>query len=161
MHTELIALRLVHILLGVFWAGSLVFMAVFLEPSLRAAGPAGAPVMQQLAARRLLQIMPVVALVTILSGLRLMAIMSNGFTGEWMRSRSGTAYSVGAAAALLAFGMGILVMRPTMKRLMLIGADPARASEAQVLRLRSTRTGQIVAVLLTITAAAMAIGRYL
>lgn len=161
MQTELIVLRLVHILLGVFWAGTLVFLALFLEPSIRAAGPAGGQVMQQLAGRHLLQVMPVVGLVTILSGLRLLAIMSNGFTGEWMRSRPGMAYSVGAAAALLAFGIGVLIMRPTMKRVMQIGPDPARQSEAQTLRLRSARAGRVVATLLTIAAGAMAIGRYL
>ena len=161
MQTELIVLRLFHILLGVFWAGSLVFMAVFLEPSIRAAGPAGGQVMQQLVARRVLQVMPIVGLVTILSGLRLLALMSNGFSSDWMRSHHGMAYNVGAGAALLAFGIGILIMRPTMKRVMQIGADPARPSEAQTLRLRSALAGRVVAALLTIAAGAMAIGRYL
>ncbi len=41
MHAVMIALRLLHILLGVFWAGTLFFIVTFLEPSVRAAGPEG------------------------------------------------------------------------------------------------------------------------
>ena len=50
----MIVLRLLHVGLGVFWAGSLLFIALFLEPSVRAALPESGKVMQQLAKRRLL-----------------------------------------------------------------------------------------------------------
>lgn len=161
MYAELIALRLIHVMMGVFWAGSIVFMAVFLEPSLRGAGPAGGQVMQQLIGRRVTQVLPVVALLTILSGLRLLAIDSAGFNADWMRSTHGMAFSIGAAAALIGFGVGIFVMRPALNRVIAIGADPAGQAEAQALRMRSARAGRIVAGLLTIAAGAMAIGRYL
>jgi hypothetical protein len=44
----LIVLRLIHIVVGAFWVGSLVFIAAFLIPAVRATGPAGGPVMRHL-----------------------------------------------------------------------------------------------------------------
>ena len=40
MHALQLVLRLVHIVFGVFWVGAAFFLAMFLEPSIRAAGPA-------------------------------------------------------------------------------------------------------------------------
>ena len=37
----ILLLRVLHIVGGVFWVGTAVFIAAFLGPSLRAAGPAG------------------------------------------------------------------------------------------------------------------------
>ncbi len=52
MDLEMVAMRLIHIGLGVFWAGAIFFIVLFLEPSVRAAGPDGARVMQGLQQRR-------------------------------------------------------------------------------------------------------------
>ena len=38
-------LRIAHIVTGAFWVGTVIFLAAFLLPSLRAAGPAAGPVM--------------------------------------------------------------------------------------------------------------------
>ena len=40
--------RLAHILAGAFWFGTFVFVARFLMPAIKAAGPAAGPVMAQL-----------------------------------------------------------------------------------------------------------------
>ncbi|MGH8622284.1 MAG: hypothetical protein ACRET3_09115, partial [Burkholderiales bacterium] len=85
----MIALRLVHVVLGMFWAGTLIFVATFLNPAVRAAGPEGAPVMQRLQERGLLSVMPVVAALTILSGLALYWRLSGGLEPVWVRSRMG------------------------------------------------------------------------
>ena len=39
MNEELVVLRIVHILAGVVWAGSAIFLAFILEPRLRTLGP--------------------------------------------------------------------------------------------------------------------------
>ena len=39
MNYEMVALRIVHILAGVFWAGSAIFLALILQPRLRTLGP--------------------------------------------------------------------------------------------------------------------------
>lgn len=56
-----IFLRLVHITLGVFWAGTIFFVVLFLAPSVRAVGPDGARAMKALQQRHFMNVMPLVA----------------------------------------------------------------------------------------------------
>ena len=72
--------RVLHVCLGVFWVGVMVFIAAFLGPALRDAGPDGAKVFGALLRRRMLDIIPVVALLNILSGLYLYWRVSGGFS---------------------------------------------------------------------------------
>ena len=72
MDMPLILARVLHISMGVFWAGTIVFNAIFLSPSMRDAGPDGAKVAAGLMKRRFLDVMPIVALTSILSGLYLL-----------------------------------------------------------------------------------------
>ena len=53
MDITMVVMRTVHILLGVFWAGTFFFVVLFLEPSVRAAGLDGAKVMKGIQERRL------------------------------------------------------------------------------------------------------------
>jgi len=65
--------------------------------------------------------------VTILSGVYLVWILSAGFHIEWFASRAGFGYSVGGAAALVAFLTGALINIPTASR---IGALTSEARSA-------------------------------
>ena len=58
MDLLLLTARLLHVVLGVFWAGALIFTAVFLLPSIRDAGPDGAKVAAGLMRRRFLDVLP-------------------------------------------------------------------------------------------------------
>lgn len=164
MDPMLVAMRLLHVGLGVFWAGALIFIALFLQPSVRDAGPDGAKVMAGIMRRRFLDIMPVVALVTILSGLWLYWRASAGFQPAYMGSPMGTTIGIGALAALAAFGIGVGVMRPAVKRAAALsqGAPPddAGMAAAQALRARAATAGRIVAALLAVAVIAMAVARY-
>jgi len=68
----------------------------------------------------------------------------------------GMALNLGAMAAILAFLIGIIFMRPLMMRAM-TATDPA---EAQKLRARGAMLGRVVARLLMFALAAMAVARY-
>jgi hypothetical protein len=171
MNGLMVVLRLIHIGTGVFWAGTLFFMASFLEPSVRAAGPEGGKVMMQLFARGFLNKLPITAVLSILSGAWLLWIASAGFDPAWMGSRAGIALSTGALTALIGFTIGVAVMRPAALRVYAImqampaitdeSTRAARAAEAQVHRQRAATAGRAVAGLLGITVAAMATARYL
>ena len=67
MSPLMVTLRLLHIVLGVFWAGTLIFVATYLVPSVREVGPDGVKVMGAIVRRRFLDVMPAVAAVTIVS----------------------------------------------------------------------------------------------
>lgn len=166
----IIVLRLAHILSGVFWVGSLLFVARILTPSLRDAGPAAAgALMVQLSKRRMPIVMMVTAFITIASGVWLMMIVSAGAPGAWMRSGPGRTFSLGGALAIVTLVLGMAINAPTVKRIGSInqaaakrGGPPTPDEAAQLQRLQ-TRLGlatQIVAILLVLATAAMAVARY-
>jgi hypothetical protein len=167
----MILLRLLHIVLGVFWAGTLIFAATFLNPAVKAAGPDGARVMQRLQERGMLNVLPVVAALTILSGLLLYWRVSGGLMEGWVRSRMGMTFALGGVASLAAFVIGVFVMRSAALRASAIArgleqvpegpARQAQQAEIQGLRQRATGAGRWVAGLLGIATAAMAVARYL
>ncbi len=170
MDFTLIVFRILHIVLGVFWAGTLIFTAFFLIPSLREAGPDAAKVTAGLMKRKFLTVMPVVALITILSGLWLYSKVSVGFQPEYMRSKPGMAIGIGGLSAIVAFLIGVTVVRPSMLKAIALSqgaasASPpdkeARLAEAAALRVRAGKAGVVVALLLILTAGTMAIARFL
>jgi uncharacterized membrane protein len=171
MSIELVILRLLHILLGAFWAGALIFNAIFLAPAMAEAGPDGAKVMAGLQRRRFMQVMPLVALVTILSGIWLYWRISNGFDPSFGRTRLGMAYGAGGLLAIVGFGIGIGVMRPAMMRIGTLAGAAAQATaqaerealmaQVSALRKRAASAGRLVAVLLALATALMGVARYL
>jgi hypothetical protein len=151
----LLLARLIHIVVGVFWAGTIIFNAWLLAPTLRELGPDGSKVMGGLAKRGMLAILPITGILTILSGLWLYWHASVGFSPEYMRSRPGMVYGVGMVATLIAFLIGVLVVRPAIAK-----AATAEPAVAQALRQRAASVSVLVALLVGVTVICMAIGRY-
>src|SRR5262245_6693153 len=105
-------LRLIHIVFGVFWVGSVLFMTAVLMPSMRASGPAGVTVMKELGRRKLPQVMMASAILTVGAGIWLMIILASGDPGLWMRSGTGRAFSMGGGLAILALIVGMAINAP-------------------------------------------------
>jgi uncharacterized membrane protein len=169
MDVTLLVMRLLHVGLGVFWVGTMVFNAIFLGPAVRDAGPDGAKVMGGLMRRRFMDVMPAVAILNLLSGLWLYWKMSDGFQPAYMRSVTGMTFGTGGALAVIAFIVGIAVVRPSMLKAMALGpmivqAQPqekdALMARAQSYRSKAMGAGRVVALLLGLAAAAMAVARY-
>jgi uncharacterized membrane protein len=171
MNAELLVLRLVHILGGIFWVGSLIFTSFFLMPALGSSPAVAGEVMAGLQKRRLFTLLPIVALLTILSGIRLLWIVSVGFSEAYLSTSTGRTFSASAAAAIIAFLLSLLVSRPSFLRVGRLNATLATTTdqgarqrisgEMQRLRRRVSVANAIVATLLLLTAAGMAIARYL
>lgn len=170
MNAELLVLRLVHVLGGIAWVGFAAFNTYFLIPSLGEAGPAAGPVMAGLQKRNLFMVLPILALLTILAGLRLLMITSTGFSGAYFATRPGAAYLAGAVAGIAGFLIALLRTRPAMVRAGALLAtrpsaapDAQRAIDAEVGRLRASASssGQVSTLLLIASAASMAVARYL
>ncbi len=169
MEAELIVLRLIHVLGGIFWVGSALFTAIYLVPSLAQAGPAAGQVMGALQRRRLFIVLPTVAVLTVLSGIRLMQLTSDGFSAAYFNSGGGRVFAWGGTFAIAAFVLGMTVARPAGVKLgrlstMPPAADPAEqarrlAERAQVARIVSL-AGAVNVVLLLAAAGAMAVARY-
>ena len=103
-----LALRLIHIVAGVFWAGSIVFLTWFLVPSIGASGSAGGQVMEQLMRARRLPVYLITAmLLTLLSGLTLYRHDMLAFGAGWMHTGSGMTFTAGALFAIVGAAIGL------------------------------------------------------
>jgi uncharacterized membrane protein len=163
-------LRLVHILGGVFWVGSVMFATFLLAPTLQAVGPGAGPVMNQLVkVRKMPLIMMMSSMVTIVAGVWLLIIDSAGQPGVWMRSGTGMTFGIGGVLAILGFVIGMAVNAPASKRLAAIGSaaaarggPPTAEEQAEIRRVqgRMSAASKIVTVLLVLATGAMAIARY-
>lgn len=169
MDAGLFIARIVHVLGGILWVGTMMFLVFFLGPAVGDVGPDGGKVMGALMRRKLMVYIPAVAILSVFSGLYLYWRVSSEFSPAYMDSGPGRTYGIGAAAAILAFIVGVSVTRPAMTKVMQLSermatADPSeRASMAQSIQKLSARgssAGRIVVILLLIAAAAMAVGRY-
>lgn len=171
MKAEILVLRLVHILGGIFWVGGLMYTSFFLVPVVRSSPSVAGQVMAGLQKRRLFIILPIVALLTIASGTRLLMIASTGFSDTYLETTAGRTYSIGGVAAIIAFLLSMIVSRPAFVRVGRLSASLATTTdegerqritaEIQRLNRRATVANGIVVVLLMLTAAGMATARYL
>ncbi|HEY4101326.1 MAG TPA: hypothetical protein VGM20_10680 [Gemmatimonadales bacterium] len=166
----LIILRIVHIGCGVFWAGGVLFMNFLVGPSLAATGPDGIRVVQEMNRRHYFDVVLTTGLLTILAGLELVNRDSAGFTPSWFRSPFGSGIAAGMIAAIIAFLIGVIVIKPTMVRMSKLGAEmaqsPAEARGAfmpriDALRSRLKASGMVGSIFMIIAVLAMATARYL
>lgn len=170
MNTVAMIMRAIHVLCGVYWAGTLFFLVTLLQPSVADAGPEGGKVQQALIRRRFLEVVPLMAILTIISGIELYRRISGGFNAAWITSGPGTTLTIGVVAALVAFAIGISMLRPSAKevgplvqRAQGLPEGPERdaaLADIQRLRRRMVVGGRWVASLLALAVTTMAIFRY-
>ena len=123
----MLVLRVVHIVFGLFWAGTAVVLAAFVIPAARANGPAGGRLLQELMHRRRLSSwLATAAALTILSGAAMYWRIATDMHDAWIRSRPGMVLGFGGLMALIAAVLGGGVAAPTAKRLEALG----RAAQA-------------------------------
>lgn len=167
MTTLLIVLRLVHIVFGALWVGVVMFTTVFLGPAVQEAGPAGGAVMGALQRRGVMTFLPMLAHGTLVSGIALYWLVSDGFNPAYVHSRMGATFAIGGALAIAGLAIGIAVMRPAMMQSMTLmqnmGANPTDTQRAELARLRARggAAGRVVMVLVLLATALMAVARYL
>jgi hypothetical protein len=162
--------RFVHVVTGVAWAGALIFIGFILTPAIRATGPSGGALMQQLVrVQRLPVYLMVLMGLTILSGLSLFWLDLNAFGVAWMHTAPGRTFSAGGGFAILAAILGMVVNVPTAKKLGVLmgsihaaGTQPSVEQAAELGRLQNRlyRAGQAAAVLILLAVICMGIARY-
>ena len=165
-----IVLRLLHILGGVFWVGAAWMIAGFLYPTANASAPEGPKFLQRLFQSRLPAVVSAAAGLNILAGLLLYWRDSGGLRLDWITTRAGLAFTVGAVAAIVAFVIGIAVTKPAADRMGALGKEiqaagkpptPEQAAEMQRLGKRTFDAATWVAMLLAIALITMSVARYL
>jgi ribose/xylose/arabinose/galactoside ABC-type transport system permease subunit len=167
----MLALRIIHILTGVFWGGTAWFTASFLLPAVTAAGPAAGPVMRQLVAvRRFPVFVASSAGLTVLSGLGMYWHNNRISAGSFAKSTAGMTYGVGAVFAIVTLLIGMTLITPAAKKLTQLGAtiaasggppSPEQATTVAALQNKMKIGSRVVAAFLLVTIVSMAIARYL
>jgi hypothetical protein len=171
MDPLVIVLRFVHVVFGAIWVGMVVFATFFLMPAVQEVGPDGGKVMAAVQRRGLMTVMPILALGALISGIWLYIRAGAGMPAEFGRSPVGMAYGLGGLAAIVAWVLGVAVLRPSMMKAMALGQSlgPSASAEArqrvmdeaQRLRARAAATNRAIAYLLLFAVTMMAVARYL
>jgi hypothetical protein len=166
-----IVLRFVHVVFGALWVGMMAFSTFFLMPAIEEAGPDGGKVMGAIQRRGLMTVMPVLAIGALVSGIWLYLRIAAGMHAEFARSPVGMAFGLGGLAAIVAWVLGMAVLRPAMMKAMTLGQSlgPSASAEerqrvigeARRLRARAASASRATAYLLLFAVAAMAVARYL
>jgi uncharacterized membrane protein len=167
----LIALRIAHVVGGVLWVGGVMVMAAFIVPASRAVGPAAAPFMNQLVRVRKLPIYLLgIGWLTVIAGFVLYGRTGMLAGPTWFGTVQGQVLGAGGIIGLVVVLMGTFFNVPTMKRMMVVGAQMQAAdgspsadqqAEMQRLQLRMKRLTEAAAVLLMLATVSMAVARYL
>jgi uncharacterized membrane protein len=163
LNIELIALaRAVHVLAGVIWAGATFVLAAVIVPIAARHGAEGAGRWIGLIARKVGPMSGISALLTVLSGVYLFAVLHPNDS-----SAGGLVLKTGAVAALLSLGIGFLVGRPTGLKLAKLSqqSSPAAAApdmlqKVPALYRRAVLSSRLTAALLGIAVLSMALFRY-
>ena len=170
MNTTYLLIRVLHVLCGALWVGAALFSSLFLTPAAQDLGPDGAKVMLALRKRGLIAYFPIIATITLLSGVWLYWRFTAGFSPEVSRSHAGMAFGLGAVCGLAGFIVGGPILSVSLVKAMKLSTEAAglpdgrdkadRLSRAAALRRRAALAGQIVSVLLVAATMLMALARY-
>lgn len=171
MDWYVLVLRVLHIGAGIFWVGAAFTFFAFIEPTAGELGPDSQKFMDGIVNKRRFPIVIMMASgLTIVAGLLLYLRDSGGLRAEWITSGTGLTFTIGGLAAIIAFLIGLLVIKPSVERLGVLGSGIAQAgrapTEAELTELhaiegRMKLSGRIDIVLLAVAALAMATARYI
>ncbi len=169
----MVVFRIVHILAGVLWVGSVFLLVVYVQPSVAAIAPAGAPFMAELLGkRRLVDRIIALGLTSVVGGLFLYwrDWHLNGTLVDWVTSSFGATMTVGMIASITALAIGAFGTRPNVMRLLGLGRQvaesggppsPEVAAEIGAIQDRLKKLARLSLGLLLLAVLAMSTARYL
>jgi uncharacterized membrane protein len=166
---DVLVLRLIHIGAGAFWVGAVFTFFLFVQPAAVAVGPDATKFTYQLLHdRRLPAVILAAAATTVVAGIWLLIITTNGLDPDLLFGESRLGYTVGGVAAILTLGIGGLYVFPRTKTVertigrLLAESRPPTPDEQQLLARtagESRRAGWLVIIGLVIAVASMATAR--
>jgi len=169
MNSIFVTIRALHIVLAAIWFGAAFFMALFLGPAIKEAGPQGGAVMGAIIKRGFDRVMAIVGGVTVLSGLWLFWRLTQGFDSSLMSTRIGMFFTAGGLVGIASEAVGGAIVGRTSKELFQLGNDMSKMSEAEraaagqkvaALRARIEMGSRLLLALLFTAMILMSVGRY-
>ena len=165
MSTSYLLLLSTHVVTACIWVGAAFFTAWFLMPAIQATGPDGGKVMVAVQKRGWIVLLPVIATITIITGF----LLYRPYMGAPGNAAAVLGY--GGVIALLAYGLGIGVVTPSLSRAAKLSAQAATVSEgadrssmlamAARLRQRGMLFARIVSLLILVAVVLMVVAKYL
>ena len=166
MDVEMVVLRLLHIVFGVFWMGTMLFLVLILEPRLRALGPE----IQWPAMRAISKVMgPALGIsgfITIAAGMAMYFRLSRGSLDRLFADGWAWAIFIGFVTSIAAYGFGVVsgVTSVRMGRIAdaIEGRAPTPEEGGQMQKLSGwlVMAARIAAIFLLIAVGAMASARF-
>jgi uncharacterized membrane protein len=170
MNLIFVLFRMVHIFASVLWVGGAIAWAFYFSPSIKASGPGGTSVLQNLIGRQRYPLyMSVVSLLTILSGAYLILVDSGGLQLGWFRTGPGLGFTLGAVVGIAVFFVGLLGVKPRGERMGALGREigmsggppsPTQMAEMAKLEQEMSVLERIDFVLLVVALLAMSTARF-
>jgi len=169
MDLVMIVLRLIHIVAGIFWVGTVWYFALFFLPRVKTFEQDTGRIMQTISAPPFPAYMSVAAILVALSGLIMYDTASAGFSGAWIATPTGIVLTIAAIFGIVAVLEGLVVSRPASTRMAQLGREvaasgrppsPEAMQEMQALSAKLERAMYRTAYLVLLTVLGMAIFRY-
>jgi len=147
-------MRVVHVLGACIWLGAAFFIAWFLMPAMRDAGPDGGNVMAAVQKRGWVVLMPVIATIPVLTGFWLYRpyMGAAGNASKYL--------GLGGVIGVIALVIGGGVVGRSMSKAEKLSANPTTMAEAGALRAKAMTWVRIMSVLVIVTAILMTIAMY-
>ena len=167
----MVVFRIIHVLAAIAWGGSVFLFVMFVQPSVAAIAPAGAPFMAELLGKRkLVRVLIGLGTATVVGGAFLYwhdAQIYGGFS-DWIGTSFGVTLTIGAVAAIAALAIGIFGTRPNVNLLLDLGRraaeqggpTPELAAQIAGTQARLKTYARASFALIVVAALTMAIGRY-
>ena len=162
-----IAVALIHLVFATTWLGTDFYFNFVVTPRLRTLEPSILGQVTTSLRRVTTPLLAASAIVTIVTGVWMMAQLHAQHPGQFSSTRWGTSLLIGAVFSLLVLLLAAAVDRPTTKKLgRLVESFGARAATAEEtvemsrLSERSILIGRVATVLLLVALATMAVARY-
>jgi len=170
MDIFIVVVRLIHIVAGVFWAGSAFMVVGYILPTAGKAGPAGGEFMRHLIQSSFTRVILTAALLNVLAGLLMYWRDSAGLQLVWITTPTGLTFTVGGLAGLSGLVTAGAVIGPAAARLERLGHEvqaggkpptPEQMAQLDALQVKMVQAMRVLAVLLGIAVVAMATARYI
>ena len=162
----IVILRLIHILTGMFWIGSIIFFSFFVMPTIRATAESGIKFLMHITAKKHLgTAIDISARLAAIAGGFLYWFDSDGLTSKWLYSGPGWGFAIGGIFGLV----GLLFSTLAVKKIDLLVKMGSQSQEEpiqeQIDQFQSTQKqlstfGVISSIALIIALICMATARY-
>jgi len=165
----IIILRFLHIVSGIFWVGAALMLTFFVSPAARATEESGQKFLSHLMQKTPFNsIIISTSLLSVLAGMALYWIDSDGFRSAWMHSGPGLGFGLGGLAGLIGLYFGFQLNRRSNRMAQLgreiqgQGAPPTQDQLKTLQQLQSQlKTGGVLnAVFLLLASILMATARF-